>query len=338
MKAKTKILILLLSVMFSWSISAQSQSIKKYPQIKYVSLETEVNSMPSNYNNVVNELDESHKLELEDYKELMDLYTERDYTPEVWKAGIREIPRLYITDMGDWGTKGSKELNVLNKKRIFFRAVTPMILHANELIMLDRERLTNNITAFELNNSFNEKEEAWLKNLAETYKVKLVDDRFSMETLEEIHQRVDIIPASLALAQAAAESGWGTSRFADKGNAMFGQWSWGSDAMVPEEQREHLGDYGVAAYGSIQESISSYMLNLNSHYAYASLRKRRAQLRKKKEKVTGYVLAEELLHYSERGESYVKTLQSIMDYNQLRPTDDAYLKNEKPLYLFPPEN
>lgn len=328
----------LLAFIFFAIFSAHSQSILNHPQIKYTTVTTEVSSLPSNYQTVVNNLDESYKMSIPDYKELLELFDEKEYTPETWKAGIREIPRLYVTDFGKWRTKGSKEVSVLYKKRIFFRSLAPMILHANEMIMEDRARLEKNITAFKLNNAVNENEEVWIRNLAGLYKTDLNEGGLTLDNLNELHKKVDIIPASLALAQAAAESGWGTSRFADLGNAVFGQWAWGDDAMVPKEKREHLGNYGVAAFGTIQESVSSYMLNLNRHYAYSDLREIRAQMRADGKEVSGYELAEGLLRYSEKGESYVKTLRSIMDYNQLRVVDDAYLKNEKPLFLFPEED
>lgn len=101
----------------------------------------------------------------------------------------------------------------------------------------------------------------WIKfgfiKLAKLYKVDIAANGISQSVFEELKKRVDIIPASLALSQAAAESGWGTSNFAADGNAMYGQWSWGKDAMIPKEQREHLGNYGVAAFESVQESVSA---------------------------------------------------------------------------------
>ena len=145
------------------------------------------------------------------------------------------------------------------------------------------------------------------------------------------------IPASLALAQGAEESGWGTSRFAAAGNAIYGQWTWGKNAIVPEQQRKELGNYGIAAFESLQESISAYMLNLNTHNAYSDLRSRRAELRSKGEQVTGAILAGTLTRYSERGEAYIQTLRDMMEYNRLSPLDDAYLSDMAPLYLVPVE-
>lgn len=105
--------------------------------------------------------------------------------------------------------------------------------------------------------------------------------------------------------------------------------------MVPEQQRKELGNYGIAAFETMMESVSGYMLNLNTHPAYADLRKKRAELRKKGEKITGSELAEQLTKYSERGEEYVKGLKSLIEYNRLAPADDAYLSKGLPIFMVP---
>src|SRR5438128_793574 len=111
----------------------------------------------------------------------------------------------------------------------------------------------------------------------------------------ELLNRVDVIPPSLALAQAASESGWGTSRFAREGNALFGQWTWGGKGMTPAEQRTDThGDYRVAAFESTALSAYSYALNLNTGNAYRDLRLRRAELRRQNLRVSGNSLAETL--------------------------------------------
>jgi len=143
--------------------------------------------------------------------------------------------------------------------------------------------------------------------------------------LSELLNRVDLMPPSLAMAQTAEESGWGTSRFADQGNAMFGQWAWGDKAIKPEQQRAGKGNYGIAAFDSPQESVIGYMMNINTHRAYAPLRDKRAQMRSKGQKPSGMALSPSLLNYSERGQHYVDTLNSIMSYNKLAAIDEAYL-------------
>lgn len=152
---------------------------------------------------------------------------------------------------------------------------------------------------------------------------------------DELLARLDIVPVSLALAQAAEESGWGTSRFAAEGNALFGQWAWGENAIRPQNQREGLGDYGIAAFETPLESVRAYMHNLNTHPAYAELRARRAEMRRDDETLSGWELANTLTRYSERGQDYVDTLHTIMRVNRLADTDSAYLGDGPTIFLVP---
>jgi len=298
--------------------------------------DTLVNSFPLNYSKTLEALSDSSRVEIEYYKDILDLFEKLNYTPESWEAGIREIPRVYLTTIGGrWGSSTTKEITVLNKKQLFFRGIAPMILRSNELIKKDRNRLELIRSSLLSNDSLSKIDQTWTRKLADLYKVKVPDGHLKAAELDELWTRVDIIAPSLALAQAAEESGWGTSRFAAVGNAIYGQWTWGKDAIVPEEQRKELGNYGVASFESLQESISAYMLNLNTHNAYSDLRSIRATLRKNGEKITGKLLADGLLRYSERGEVYVESLKSMMDYNRLSPADDAYLSEDAPLYLLP---
>jgi Bax protein len=139
--------------------------------------------------------------------------------------------------------------------------------------------------------------------------------------------RVDVVPPSLALGQAAYESGYGTSRFAREGNALFGQWTYGGKGMQPREKRASKGDYGVAAYDWPLESVRAYMRNLNSHRAYQGLRDKRAAARSRGRAPTGDELADALTSYSERGAEYVKTLKGIMSTNELAVADNATLQD-----------
>jgi len=293
-------------------------------------------SIPFNYMKELDTVNASRKLEIRSYKDMLDLFEKLNYTPEAWQAGIREIPRVYLSLIGDrWGSTTTKEITVEYKKRLFFRGIAPLVLRSNELILKDRNRLEEIRSSNQQNTSISETDQIWLQKLAALYKVKTGEAQVNESMLEELWVKVDIVPPSLALAQGAEESGWGTSRFAAAGNAIYGQWTWGKNAIVPKEQRKELGNYGIAAFESLQESVSAYMLNLNTHNAYAGLRGKRAELRNNGDKITGSVLAEQLTKYSERGEEYVKTLKSMMDYNQLSPVDDAYLSNDPPIYLLP---
>jgi uncharacterized FlgJ-related protein len=199
----------------------------------------------------------------------------------------------------------------------------------------DRKKLERIRSTNQEKNTISEEDQKWIIHLAKVFRVDNPGEGVSDKMLDELWMKVDIIPPSLALSQGAEESGWGTSRFAGAGNAIYGQWTWGENAIKPEQQRKELGNYGIAAFETLEESVSGYMLNLNTHRAYAELRKKRAELRRSGEKITGSVLAEQLTRYSERGEEYVKTLKSLMDYNRLAPTDDAYLTKGPPIYMIP---
>ena len=183
-----------------------------------------------------------------------------------------------------------------------------------------------------LGNEIQSKQEVFIRDLAHLYKLELKQG-ITLNAVKQLADRVDIIPVSLALAQSAVESGWGTSRFTHVGNSIFGQWSWSDDAITPQEQRAHLGNYGIAKFASLQESVCAYMLNINSHYAYQDLRKIRSKSRSNNEKPRGMDLAAGLLRYSERGESYVKEIRSMISYNHLEATDTAFLTDKAPVFL-----
>ena len=139
--------------------------------------------------------------------------------------------------------------------------------------------------------------------------------------------------SALALAQAALESGWGTSRFTSEGNALFGQWSYKA-GMTPGQQRAaEKGDYRIAAFKAPLDSVGAYLLNLNSNQAYADFRARRADLRAAEKVPTGPDLVDTLTNYSERKEVYVHLLRDIIARNDLAPFDHAELADERIKYL-----
>jgi len=256
-------------------------------------------------------------------KELNALFNDLNYTAETWNAGVRSVPRIYFNKVGDDWKKTSDTLPVKEKKNIFFRLLGPLVLMSNELINKERLRLQTE----DINSN-------WTKALALKYKViKSENTVLTSSELIELKKRVDIIPASLALAQGAEESGWGTSRFAAQGNALFGQWDFSGKGMRPAQQRKELGDYGLAKFETALDSVEGYMLNLNTTYAYEKLRSRRFELRKNGQKITGWELAKTLDKYSERGQKYIDGLHAMISFNKLQATDDAYLNNGPEIHL-----
>jgi len=143
------------------------------------------------------------------------------------------------------------------------------------------------------------------------------------------------VPPSIIVAQGAVESGWGTSRFAVEGNALFGQWSFSDKAMKPKEQRRELGNYGLATFKSPMDSIRSYLLNINTHPAYRAFRHLRSQMRSIGRPLYGLELVHTLEHYSERKGEYIEDLTKVIRANGLSWLDEARLKDGRPVVIHP---
>jgi len=277
---------------------------------------------------------EPRVVEIDNYKDALALFDELGYTSEAWQAGIRVVPRVYLTEISDqWSKKTSQEIDVTLKKRLFFRAIGPLALRNNELVLQDREKLQALLAQPD---SGTAADREWFANLLQDYGLDPADYADKAKLGEALLKRVDVIPPSLVLAQAAEESGWGTSRFAFTGNALFGQWTWGGQGIRPEQQRSGRGDYKIAAFDAPLQSVQAHARNLNTHNAYAQFRTKRAQLRANNERISGNKLVDALSSYSERGLDYVKSLRSIISYNNLDDTDDAYLNKGQPIVLIPP--
>ena len=154
--------------------------------------------------------------------------------------------------------------------------------------------------------------------LAKQYRIKLkvTDQGFFSRLLS----RVDSLPESLVLAQAANESAWGTSRFARQGNNLFGQWCFKPGCGLVPQARDDEAFHEVAKFSSVQGSINAYFANLNSHPAYEPVREIRGCLRQQQARVTGVALAEGLEQYSSRGYAYIDELQAMIRFNQLEPS------------------
>jgi Bax protein len=156
--------------------------------------------------------------------------------------------------------------------------------------------------------------------------------------IETALYRLDVIPAGLVLGQAAYESGYGTSRFAAEGNALFGQWTYGGEGLVPEQQRKNLGDHRIASFDWPFDSVRGYYINLSSHPAYEEFRRLRASQRATGKPLSSMVLADGLISYSERGQKYVDTLKGIMRVNNLTIADDAVFRDEPMRFLLGAES
>jgi len=147
------------------------------------------------------------------------------------------------------------------------------------------------------------------------------------ELVKELVRRVDVIPTSLVLAQAANESGWGTSRFAREGNNIFGQWCFDEGCGLVPNRRGEDASHEVRAFASVDAAVRAYFRNLNTHPSYEDLRTLRASMRMQGLKLNSMVLARGLTRYSERGMDYVEELQDMIRINELRERDRVFINN-----------
>ena len=199
------------------------------------------------------------------------------------------------------------------RKEFFIQIVLPLVLKENNNIRLDRKMLFSIIN--KSNNTQLEKK--WLEKKYKQYGVNSKD-------LSVLKVRMDEVPVSLAIAQAAKETGWGTSRFAQEGNALFGQWTWSGEGLKPKEADEDKG-HKVMKFNVLQASVRAYQRNLNTHPSYENFRLARAQLRDAGKKLDSIVLSQFLDNYAETGNQYVEVLQKIIKQNNLKDFDDAKL-------------
>tara|TARA_B100001142_G_scaffold78155_1_gene78923 strand:+ start:1289 stop:2365 length:1077 start_codon:yes stop_codon:yes gene_type:complete len=199
------------------------------------------------------------------------------------------------------------------RKEFFIQIILPLILKENSNIRLDRKRLFSIIN--KSNNTNLEKK--WLEKKYKQYGIPSKD-------LSILKIRMDEIPISLAIAQAAKETGWGTSRFAQEGNALFGQWTWSGEGLKPKESDKNEG-HKVMKFNVLQASVRAYQRNLNTHRSYKEFRKARAKLRDQEKPLDSIVLAGYLNEYAETGNQYVEVLRKIIKQNSLKDFDDAKL-------------
>ena len=203
--------------------------------------------------------------------------------------------------------------NTKRRKEFFIQIVLPLIIKENNNIKLDRTILFNIIN--KSNNTTSEIN--WLEKKYRQYGVNSKD-------LSTLKIRMDEIPVSLAIAQAAKETGWGTSRFAQEGNALFGQWTWSGEGLRPKEAEENEG-HKVMKFNVLQASVRAYQRNLNTHSSYKEFRKARAEFRDLRKPLDSMELSKYLDKYAETGSQYVEVLQKIIEQNKLQDFDDAKL-------------
>ena len=201
--------------------------------------------------------------------------------------------------------------NIKKRKNLFIQIILPLIIKENNKIKLDRNKLFSILNKSK--NSIAEKN--WLNSKFKQYGVVNKD-------LPTLKVRMDEVPVSMAIAQAAKETGWGTSRFAQEGNALFGQWTWSGEGIKPAAA-DNNSTHKIMKFNILQASVKAYQRNLNTHSTYKDFRSARAELRDEGKKLDSIILSEYLDKYAETGKVYVKILQQIIKQNNLQDFDDA---------------
>ena len=237
------------------------------------------------------------------------LFDDLGYDLKGVRAGQKVKP-IYLTKL-------PKDLNTLGdtkkKRELFIKIILPLILDENNKITEDRKKLFKI-----LGKNFNTVgERVWLKRRFKEYKI---DD----QDLAKLKIRMDIIPVSLAIAQAANESGWGTSRFALEGNALFGQWTWSKKGITPKNKDPNQS-HKILQFQILKASVRAYKNNLNTHNAYKEFREVRAQLRQENKRIIGLDLTKYIKNYAAIGEKYVAIINGIIEQNSLTDFDKADL-------------
>jgi Bax protein len=243
------------------------------------------------------------------------LFSAYSYNLDKIKAGRDKVPNLFLERL-------PRELSIIEnttlKKEIFIAALLPAILKVNEFILFERTKLLKILSSFEESGSLSANDRYWLEQKMDRYRLEEFD-------LDRLRKRMNIIPPSLALTQAAVESGWGTSRFAQNGNALFGQWTWeDSNGMIPFD-REIGENHSIKTFSSLIEAVESYSLNLNTHEAYQDFRFERDKFANPNE-INVNSLVETLINYSEQGYEYIDYLNNVIETNQLQKFDAVELQ------------
>ena len=306
---------LLVFVISLISIRPYIKTVTNEMKFTYVAKEYKSNFKSNKFPKNLNTQDDNKNLENHavslDTQITLNLFENLKYDLKKIRQG-QPVKPIYLSQL-------PKDLNRLKntktKKDTFIKIVMPLILDENNKILENRKKLFKILS--KSTNSMGEKR--WLKRRFKEYGIKKGD-------ITELKVRMDIIPPSIAIAQAAKESGWGTSRFALEGNAMFGQWTWSKNGIEPTEKSKNQ-DHKILKFSMLRSSVKAYKNNLNTHRGYREFREKRAELRKNNKKISGLKLVNYLHNYAATGKNYTKILQKIIEQNRLTDFDDATLIN-----------
>ncbi|HEY7883500.1 MAG TPA: glucosaminidase domain-containing protein [Cellvibrionaceae bacterium] len=206
--------------------------------------------------------------------------------------------------------------DIPTRKQAFIDLLLPMIEAKNAALLEVREHLET----LQEKNEHGRAERLRIERLAKRYNID-IDQADTHQLLDDLLLRIDTLPTSMVLAQAAAESGWGTSRFAREGFNLFGQWCYIKGCGIVPRRRPAGARHEVQRFASVEQAVNAYYRNINSHRAYADLRLKRSDLRREGETASGQQLIKSLDRYSSRGQVYIDELAELIRFNQLQRFD-----------------
>ncbi len=311
-----------------------SPIIVNYFNENFLVNKTVINISKKKFELTLNSLDEKNKIidensNLENVYDDIDVFSSEEQNTNTSRLSASTIEQLFkdtnyslktvkktkLVNIGNNLDHLPKEMksieNVKKRKNLFIQIVLPLIIEENTKIKLDRKKLF--VILNKNNNSKSDLE--WLDKKFKQYGVVKKD-------LSTLKVRMDEIPVSLALAQAAKETGWGTSRFAQKGNALFGQWTWTGNGIKPAAA-DSESKHKVASFKVLKASVKAYHRNINTHSSYKKFRKERAIQRDNDGKLNSLELVKYLDKYAETGIEYTKILSKIIKQNSLTEFDDV---------------
>ncbi len=230
-----------------------------------------------------------------------------------------KVVRKYKLVKPIYFTQFPKDLDEISsvqlKKETFIKIVLPLVVAENQKILDDRSKLLK----ISKKKMTSDKEKLWMRQKFKEYKIK-------NGSMVELNKRMDIVPISIAIAQAAKESGWGTSRFALEGNAIFGQWTWNGRGIEPLD-REVAETHKILRFPILRASVNAYKNNLNTHKSYKEFRETRRTLRKRNKPIKGLKLIHTLDSYAQTGTTYTKIIAKIIEQNSLADFENVKLSN-----------
>jgi Bax protein len=246
-----------------------------------------------------------------------------DLMPKPWTLDTANTDTAITPSVSDDETMPdfSAIADIEAKKQAFFDYLQPVVDAQNERVNRQRVKLLKIITKVDEGAPLNTEDQIFLRALSRTYEVSAAD-LYSATTLKSLLRRVDVIPTSLVLAQAANESAWGTSRFAREGYNFFGQWCYSEGCGLVPERRRAAAYHEVQSFRSVEAAVDAYFMNLNTFDSYQKLRNIREKLRDRSAPIDGISLVEGLGEYSERGQAYIRELREMIHQNDLLLRDE----------------